>query len=223
MALRVKLTLAFLIFQSVFSIACVGNVSPTPTVGNSNAPVRAASNSTVDSNTSANSNVARQIPQNVNSSTPPVSNADTPQNAPTATIRALDMKATAGRDISLQIELESKEDISVMIFSLDFDPSAFTYVSSKLNPGAPKSAVLTVNAEQTAAGKLGALIDSSTAFASGKKAVMTVVFHVAPNAPAQNYNFNFTSRPAKQSVSTVKTQLVNTKFEPATVRIVASH
>ena len=124
--------------------------------------------------------------------------------------------------MTLQLELESNDDISVMVFSLDFDPNVFTYVSSAISPGTPQSAVLTVNAEQTDTGKFGAMLDSSTAFTHGRKPIMTAVFRVAPNATAGDYPINFSSKPARQSASTVKTQLVDIKFEPATVRVAAS-
>lgn len=225
MAKSVKLSLAFLISLSVLSLACSKSDQIDPAPGNSNLPASTATgpaannavNMAASESNTANKYAVPTTPANSNA--PAATPAD--PNAPTATIIAKSVKATAGRDVTVEIELESKGDITVMVFSLDFDPNVFTYVSSKISSAAPKEAVLTVNAEQTAVGKFGAIIDSSAAFGMGKKPAMTVVFHVAPKAPAGDYPINFSSKPARQSVSTIKTQLVDTKFESATVHVAA--
>ncbi|MEQ1605121.1 MAG: cohesin domain-containing protein [Pyrinomonadaceae bacterium] len=226
MVKHVQLSFALLILSSVLIIGCSQADPPAQTPGNSNPQPSTSANSPADPR--SNAPVSDPAAANRDVLPPPVVNSNAAArapantNIPTATIRARNVKATAGREVTLEIELESKEDITVMVFSLDFDPAVFTYVSSKLSPGVPKAAVLTVNAEQTAAGKFGALIDSSTAFTIGKKAIMTVVFRVAADAPARDYQINFSSKPARQSTSNIKTQLVDTKFEPATVSVVAS-
>lgn len=221
MAMNVKLPLAFLIFSSVFAIACSQTDANTLKPGNSNLSQSTAANSAVPTPASANTDVVPQAPANSNAPAQMPANANAAQNVPTATIRARNVTATAGREVTLELDLDSNDDVTVMVFSLEFDPAVFTYVSSKISPGTPKSAVLTVNAEQTAAGRLGAMLDSAEAFAAGRKPVMTVTFRVAADAPVRDHQIIFSSKPARQSVSTIKTQLVNTTFEPATVRVVA--
>ena len=226
MVKSVKLSLAFLSVLSVLALACSRSEQIDPAPGNSNPSTATATGPAANNAVNPAAFEPTAANKYVVPPSPAISNAQTATpadpNAPTATIRAKSVKAIAGRDVTVEIEIASKGDITVMVFSLDFDPNVFTYVSSKISSAAPKEAVLTVNAEQTAAGKFGAIIDSSVAFGVGKKSAMTVVFHVAPDAPARDYPINFSSKPARQSVSTIKTQLVDTKFESATVHVAAS-
>lgn len=220
--MNVKLPLAFLTFWSVLTIACTQADPANKATGNSNPPPSTVANAAVPPPAAANTYVVTQTPANSTAPAPMPANGNAAENVPTATIRARNATATAGREVTLELDLESKYDITVMVFSLEFDPAVFTYVSSKISPGTPKSAVLTVNAEQTATGKLGAMLDSAEAFTVGRKPIMTVTFRVAADAPARDHQIIFSSKPARQSVSTIKTQLVNTTFEPATVRVTAA-
>lgn len=129
------------------------------------------------------------------------------------------MKAVAGGTIKLEIEVTSTDDLGAMIFTLDFDPAVFKYVSSAISPTAPETAVLQVNDQQTAAGKLGALMRSSTAFPKGKRTLMTADFQVLPGTAAGEYKFTFSSIPARQSVSTFKAVLVDAVYVPGTIRV----
>ncbi|MFT3743767.1 MAG: cohesin domain-containing protein [Pyrinomonadaceae bacterium] len=224
-----KLLLAVIIFSSLFAIGCSQSdkAAETPANANSTQPATASttSNSTVDpavnavasDANSANKYVVPPASGNSNTAAAPAN-----PNAPTATIRARNTKATAGREVTVELELDSKEDITVMVFSLDFDPKVFTYMSSKISPGTPQSAVLSVNAEQTAEGRFGAMLDAAAAFAGSKKPIMTVVFRVAAETAAGDYQIAFGTKPARQSTSNIKTQLVDTKFEPATIRVTAA-
>jgi hypothetical protein len=144
--------------------------------------------------------------------------------APKAAVRVKDVQASAGRDVTVEIEMESAGDIAAIIFSLNWDPTAFSYVSSALAPGGPQSANLTVNSQpqQTSAGRLGVLIDSGDPFDKGRKTIMTVTFSVLPDAATRDYQFTFGSTPAMMSLSTVKAQLVDTKFTPGTARVKGS-
>jgi hypothetical protein len=148
-------------------------------------------------------------------------NSTSPDKPRAVTIKAKDMTAVAGREIKLEIEVTTEEDLGAVSFTLDFDPAVFKYVSSAISRTAPKSAVLSVNDNQTSAGKLGALVDSSTAFPKGKRTVMTAVFQVVPGSAAGEYKFAFSSKPAIQSVSTIKGTLADAAFLPGTVRVAA--
>lgn len=192
---------------TVLSIACGNSQEPaaknSANVANA-APTAPAAASPIPAPTAANV-------QSANSSPPTKTGA--------VTIRAKDMKAVAGDKVTLEIELTSTEDLAVMIFTLNFDPAVFKYISSAISPTAPETAVLQVNDEQTSAGKLGALMRSTTPFAKGKSTVMTADFQVLPGAPAGEHKFTFSSKPAIQSVSTIKAVLVEAAYVPGTIRI----
>lgn len=225
----VKFSLYVVTFLSLFVAGCSQPDKAVQTTNsNSTQPVTASTTPNAPTDPSVNPavpgdpNVANKYVVPPASGNPNEPAVPANPNAPTATIRARNAKATAGREVTVELELESKEDITVMVFSLNFDPKVFTYVSSKISPGTPESAVLTVNAEQTAEGRFGAMLDAAGAFAGAKKPIMTVVFRVAPETAAGDYQIAFGPKPARQSTSNIKTQLVDTKFEPATVRVAAA-
>lgn len=148
----------------------------------------------------------------------------TAKKASTAQIKIKDVEAPAGRNVTLAFELESAGGIGAIVFSLNFDPAAFRYVSSTLTDEAPKTANLSLNTQpqQTSAGRLGVLMDTTAAFEKGKRTVMTATFQVLPDAAARDYQFTFGSAPAMMSVSTIDAQLVDTKFIPGTARVTAA-
>ena len=162
-------------------------------------------------------------PESANVSvTPQSANSSPPAKPGPVTIRAKDMKAAAGATITLEIEVTSADDLGAMMFTLDFDPAVFKYVSSVIGPKAPKEGVLQVNDKQTSAGKLGVLIYSGTGLPKGKSTIMTADFEVLPDAAAGQHKFTFSSKPTIQSVSTFKAVLVDAAFVPATVRVTKS-
>lgn len=146
---------------------------------------------------------------------------DGQKKAPTATVKINDAEASAGRNVAIEIELESASEIGAIIFTLNWDPTAFTYVSSALTAAAPKSANLSLNTQpqHNSAGRLGVLMDTTAAFEKGKKTVMTATFEVLASAAPRDYQFTFGSTPAMMSLSTINAQLVDTKFIPGTVRV----
>lgn len=146
-------------------------------------------------------------------------NTTSAEKTRSVTVKAKDMTAAPGRELKLEIELTTIEDLGAVSFTLNFDPAVFKYVSSAISPTAPKSAVLSVNDLQTSTGKLGALVDTTTAFPKGKHTIMTVVFQVMPGSAAGEYEFTFGSKPAIQSVSTIKGSLVEAGFLPGKVRV----
>ena len=142
--------------------------------------------------------------------------------APMANITIKDATAVAGGKAVLEIELDSVDDIGVIVFTLNFDPAVFKYASTSLAPGVPKEAVLSLNDKQTASGKLGVLIDSTKAFEKGRKSIVTATFQIAKDAIAGDYQFTFTSNPAILSVATINAELVNAKFPPGIIHVAAA-
>lgn len=212
---RILLSLSACLF-AVLSFACGG--AEQPTANNS-----AASNTaTQTAPAGANSAPETNTPAPANSQTSaPQPNTETPGKPKAVAIKAKDGSTAAGREFKLEIDVTSSEELGAIIFTLDFNPSVFKYLSSAKTTAAPESAVLTVNDQQTSNGKLGVLLDTTTAFEKGKRTVMTVTFQVADGAAAGEYPFTFSSKPAIQSVSTIKADLVEAAYLPGVVRVTA--
>ncbi len=200
------------------SFACGGTEQPT--ANNSARSNTAANTQTVP--TGANDAPASNASQPANVQvTTPQANTETPGKPKPVAIKAKDGSTAAGREFKLEIDVTTSEELGAIIFTLDFNPSVFKYVSSAKSSAAPASAVLTVNDQQTSNGKLGVLLDTTTAFEKGKRTVMTVTFQVADGAAAGEYPFTFSSKPAIQSVSTIKADLVEAAYLPGVVRVTA--
>ncbi len=206
----------------VFMAGCGDTGTNSKPTSNSNVSGQAPAAEPTAVEPAVNTAAPAQTVANSHVNAKPSSDPSATNQTPKASLRAKDAKAVAGQPVTIEIELESREDIGVMIFSLDFDPSIFTYVSSALSSGAPKEAVLTVNDRVTQTGKLGVLVDSTVALPKGKRTVMSVVFLVAAAAGAGNHEIAFSSTPAAQSVADSKSALIATKFIPGTVRVAAS-
>ncbi len=214
-----KLRLLFLVMLAFSAFGCGVTQSNTQTASNSGLATPPTANTPVTGQNTANGTIPSPTLANGNSTTNVAVVPDAGKTSGGASIKVKDTKAAAGSEVTVDLELESKEDIGAMVFTLDFDPAVFTYVSSTLSPKAPKSAVLTLNDKQTGSGKLGALMDSTVPFSQGKNTVMSVVFKISSDAPARDHQFSFSSKPAIQSVSNIKTGLVETKFIPGNVRV----
>lgn len=210
MSNSLRTSLNFLaVVVTALSIACGGSQEPAANSANAAKVVQTAPAETSPTSTLQTADVQS-------------SNSSSPAKASAVTIKAKDMTAVAGGSIKLEIEVTSTEELGAMIFTLDFDPAVFKYEGSAISPTAPKAAVLQVNDQQTSTGKLGALMVSTTPFPKGKSTVMTADFQVAPDAPAGEHKFTFSSKPAGQSVSTFKAVLVEAAYVPGIVRIAAS-
>lgn len=147
------------------------------------------------------------------------------QNKPTsaaaeATVRVRPLgPVLPGRDVVLSFELESSGSVNVVCFTLDFNPAVFTYRSSQLGSDKTATANLAVNAEQTAKGKFGLLVDSLGAFEKGTKQVVTAVFSVAKDARPGPNTFSFSATPTQQGVATVDGRMLKADYVAATVDV----
>ncbi|MEQ1606379.1 MAG: Calx-beta domain-containing protein [Pyrinomonadaceae bacterium] len=132
-------------------------------------------------------------------------------------IRAVAPTVRGGESVTVSLQLESQGDESSAVYTMNFDPKVFTYVSSALGEGVPAGSYLGVNA--TEPGKLRLLIDSTNAYIRGSRQMATVTFAVSPDADAGEYPLTFNRTPADESVSDAKGGLVATDFEDGTINV----
>ena len=86
------------------------------------------------------------------------SNATLTVNFPPASVRVVNVtNAQSGATVNVPVSLAANGNENGLSFSLNFDPTKLTYVSTALGSGASGATLLT-NAAQAASGKLGVLL-----------------------------------------------------------------
>jgi len=137
-----------------------------------------------------------------------------------ATMRARALTPVVpGRDMTLAFELVSDGKVNAVSFTINFDPTVFKYVSSALGADKPEAAHLAVNAEQTAKGKFGLLVDAIKPFEKGTRQVVTAVFRVADDARPGSHSFTFSPTPTQQGTAATDGRMLKTDYQTAVINI----
>lgn len=121
--------------------------------------------------------------------------------------------------MSVSIQLDSQGDEASASYTVNFDPAILSNPVVTLGAGAPAGSVVNTNTAQVASGRLGILIDGTTAYPAGTRQMVTITFNVAANAVAGTYPVTFTASPTSQSVSNPQGVLLATTFENGNVII----
>lgn len=137
----------------------------------------------------------------------------------TRVIRAVNVTTTPGSTITVAFQLDSQGDETSISYTANWNPAVLTYVSSAVGNGVPAGTNFSTNTTQTAAGRLGVLLDSTNTYAAGTRQIATVTFTVAPGAAAGTYPITFSSTPTVQSVSNAQGALLTTAYEQGNVII----
>jgi len=154
--------------------------------------------------------------------TPTTPSANVIEDRDIETTRAVRMPSIgtdAGRSITLPIELAPNGDELAMSFTLSFDPTRLTNARVTLAEGLPAGTVLTIN--NTGDGLVGVLIDSTQALTvdSAPRAIVSVTFDVAANAPGGETEVRFTDTLASRSVAGLDGRSLTTRYVDGTVMI----
>ena len=98
-------------------------------------------------------------------------------------VRIVSQTAAPGAQVVVPVELVATGVENTISFSLDFDASALSYVTSALGTDAA-GATLTRNVTQKDSGKITFLVgkESGTVFAAGTRTILTITFGVNANA-----------------------------------------
>ena len=119
--------------------------------------------------------------------------------------------------MSFQLDAQGNEVAAG--FSANWNPAVLTYVGSAAGADSPGGTNFAVNESQSAAGRLGVLVDATSTYDQGTRQIMTVTFKVAANAAAGVYPVSFSSTPARQGVSSVQGALLATTYETGSVTV----
>ncbi len=151
------------------------------------------------------------------------SGTPTPTPTPTSAtvIRAISVATTvAGQSqITMPFDLESLGDETALTFSVNYNPQVFMFSSASLGNGAPSGATLLTNVDEIAIGRIGIMINSTSAFLPGTRRIVTITFNIAPNATISLYPVTFGNTPTSPSVSTTSGVLVPTTYLPGNIQL----
>lgn len=134
-------------------------------------------------------------------------------------IRAVDVSGTAGQQVVVSFELNSLGDEAAVSFTVNFDPAKLSNPVAAIGSGAPSGAAVGTNISQAVSGKVGVLLDSTTAFAAGNRQMFTLRF-TALSAGTSPITFGNT--PTAQSVTSPLGALLPTTYTPGNVTVAAA-
>ena len=80
-------------------------------------------------------------------------------------MRVVSTNATAGGPVTVSIELDSMGDEVAASFTLDYDPTIFSYQFTTMGSGTPSGTTLSLNTNEVLNGRLGVLVYSGNPFA----------------------------------------------------------
>jgi hypothetical protein len=123
-----------------------------------------------------------------------------------------------GQAGNVSINLQSLGDENALGFSLSFDPARLTYAGASLG-GAAGGAILNINSNQLASGKLGIALalSAGTAFPAGTDELVKVNFRASP--VAGNWPVQFVDQPIHREVSNPAAVTLLADFVSGTITI----
>lgn len=134
-------------------------------------------------------------------------------------MRTVGGTSSAGRSVTVSFELDSQGDEASTSFTANWDPAVLRYEYPELGDDAVLGTNMGLNTSQTADGRLGVLLDSTSAQALGTRRVLRVRFTVADGVANGSYPITFSNTTTRSCVSNVDGVLLPTRYEPGFVTI----
>ncbi|MEP7271934.1 MAG: hypothetical protein ABI882_10560 [Acidobacteriota bacterium] len=138
--------------------------------------------------------------------------------APTSLVRVNPTSIQRGQNGVVTFDLVSTGLENAVGFTVGFDPTQMTYVSSAAGSGTAGAAV-NINAAQVGSGALIVTVAQSpgTTFTAGTRQLLTVTFNAVLAGVAPSSNVTFPGSPAANEVLGVTANVLPATFTPATV------
>ncbi|MGH9844821.1 MAG: cohesin domain-containing protein, partial [Blastocatellia bacterium] len=139
----------------------------------------------------------------------------------TRTLRALNASFVAGQTNSLEIELNALGGENAAAFSLNFDPSALSFVSAQTGSAA-SGAMLLVNTAQAASGRVGIALalPAGQGLQAGARRIVTVRFNVATGSSANTTPVSFGDQIVTRQIANVNADALTASYANAVATIV---
>ena len=154
-----------------------------------------------------------------------ISNATLSVNFPPASVRVVNVaNAQSGAAVNVPISLAANGNENGLSFSLNFDPTRLTYVSTALGSGASGANLLT-NAAQAANGKLGVILalPPNQTFAAGTQELVQVTFMTAVRTTAFSTTVSFGDVPIVRELSDALYNVLAATYASGLVSIQAAN
>ncbi|MGE0127070.1 MAG: S8 family serine peptidase [Blastocatellales bacterium] len=152
----------------------------------------------------------------------PDESAASPENeaGQTRTLRALNANFIAGQTNSLDIELDALGDENAVGFSLNYDPTALSFVSAHTGSAASGASLL-VNTSQTANGRVGVALalPAGQGLQAGARRIATIRFDVVTGASVNTTPVNFGDQPIARQMANVNADALTANYANAAVTI----
>ena len=152
------------------------------------------------------------------------SNATLSVNFPPASVRVVSVtNAHSGATVNVPVSLAANGNENGLSFSLNFDPTKLTYVSTALGSGASGATLLT-NAAQAASGKLGVMLalPPDQTFAAGTQEMVQVTFMTAVRTNAFSTTVSFGDVPIVRQLSDAPGNVLAATYASGVVSIQAA-
>ncbi len=132
--------------------------------------------------------------------------AATNENEVNRLVRAVNANWQRGQANALRIELESQGDENALGFSLNFDPSAMSFINAQTENGAS----VTVNSRFASAGKIGFLValPAGQVFAAGTRTALLVNFLPAGGFNTTTTRVSFSDQIISRAIADVNANVV---------------
>jgi hypothetical protein len=153
--------------------------------------------------------------------TPGPTATPTPSPTPTGTrtISVVNAAGNPGQQVVVPIVINAQGTESSVSFSVNFNPLVLTAPLVALGNGVPANSNLGTNLSETAAGRIGILVDSTNTYAAGQRQIVTITFSIAANAQIGLTPVTFGSTPTGQSVSSNTGVLLPTTYQNGAVQV----
>lgn len=130
---------------------------------------------------------------------------------------------TKGGEVSLSVNSRSFSDATAASFSIEFDPKLLKIVAISPGSGISPNAVLTVNVDHAAFGRIGVLIDSDQPLMAEDGQMLLITFEVAADAQPGETIIRFTDSLASRAVADRLGDHLDTRYVDGKVAILAGN
>lgn len=151
--------------------------------------------------------------------TPPAPPTPTPSVTPTpippnaSIIRAVSTQTAFGLPVHLHFDLLARGGEKSVKFSFRLNPAVFVDPTASLSPQMAAGSTLTTDLSESAQGRIGITVNSTTPFPAGTRRMVTVAFRTSELATAGSYPITYVPTPVPFEIHDTNGSLLPQWFE----------
>lgn len=135
------------------------------------------------------------------------------------TLKIAKVSTSRNRTVSVTVRMSADGDEVAMGFSINFDPTILTLISSTASPKLSPSMAFNTNDTLKGTGKLGVLLDDIKPLTKGLHDLFVLKFKTSKTALSGETAVLFSDSPVRKSTSNKEGHLIPTKYANGFVRI----